>query len=329
MKLHENKKLFTDAIRATAEFKGIREIYIEKDYWVTLALKTVFNHPDCVDAVFKGGTALSKCFNIVKRFSEDIDLVVVRHDGDSNNRMAKKIKAITNAVEGVLPEIEVEGITRKRGKNRKIAHTYTKEFSGVYGQIRDVVIIEASWLGSSEPNETHTISSYLYEMMAAKNQQSIAEEYELEPFDVRVLAIERTLCEKIISLVRFSYDDAPVMALRNKIRHCYDLHLMLQNNEVNTFFESSNFDALLLTVANDDVTSFRIDEKWLAIHPAEAIIFKEAENIWKQLRTTYEQEFSAMVYGDLPAQEKVHETLLRIHDRLTKIDWNLKNGVSS
>lgn len=37
MKLHENPKLFSDAIQATADFKNIREVYIEKDYWVTLA----------------------------------------------------------------------------------------------------------------------------------------------------------------------------------------------------------------------------------------------------------------------------------------------------
>lgn len=60
MKLHENKKLFQDAVRATADFKGIPQIYIEKDYWVTVALKVIFGHPGCADVVFKGGTALSK-----------------------------------------------------------------------------------------------------------------------------------------------------------------------------------------------------------------------------------------------------------------------------
>ena len=42
MKLHENKNLFQDAIAATATLKGLREIHIEKDYWVTLALYTIF-----------------------------------------------------------------------------------------------------------------------------------------------------------------------------------------------------------------------------------------------------------------------------------------------
>lgn len=42
MKLHEDKKLFRDAVRATSEFKEIREVYIEKDYWVTYVLKNIF-----------------------------------------------------------------------------------------------------------------------------------------------------------------------------------------------------------------------------------------------------------------------------------------------
>ncbi len=329
MRLHQNKNLFQEAVRATADYKGIAQIYIEKDYWVTVALKSIFTHPECGDAIFKGGTALSKCYNIVERFSEDIDLVVVRNTGESDNKMTNKIKAITKAVDLVLPEVKVAGISHKRGRNRKTAHAYSKEFDGEFGQVRDMVIVEASWLGSSEPNNEHSISSYIYEMMIETNQQSIAKEYEMEPFDVRVLDLSRTLCEKIMSLVRFSYDENPIVSLRNKIRHCYDLHLMLLKDEVNTFFESSKFDALLSTVAQDDIASFRVNEEWLRIHPAEASIFKDADNIWKQLRTTYEQEFSALVYGDLPNQEKVYETLLRIHDRLAKLEWNLKNDVSS
>jgi hypothetical protein len=39
MKLHENKEAFQNAIRAASDHFGIREIFIEKDYWVTFILK--------------------------------------------------------------------------------------------------------------------------------------------------------------------------------------------------------------------------------------------------------------------------------------------------
>ncbi len=79
MKLHENKELFQDAITATSQQKGIPEIYIEKDYWVTLVLHAIFNNEIGKETVFKGGTALSKCNQLIDRFSEDIDLVVLRN----------------------------------------------------------------------------------------------------------------------------------------------------------------------------------------------------------------------------------------------------------
>lgn len=76
MNLHENKELFQDAVIATSQQLSIKEIYIEKDYWVTFALFHIFKNDIGKETVFKGGTALSKCFGMIQRFSEDIDLVV-------------------------------------------------------------------------------------------------------------------------------------------------------------------------------------------------------------------------------------------------------------
>ena len=66
MILHENTTLFSQAIRATAQRMGIQEIYVEKDYWVTLALKAIFTNDIGEDVVFKGGTALSKCHRLIE-----------------------------------------------------------------------------------------------------------------------------------------------------------------------------------------------------------------------------------------------------------------------
>lgn len=127
MKLHKNKELFQDAIIATSQQKRIPEIYVEKDYWVTLALFTIFNDEIGKETVFKGGTALSKCHQLVERFSEDIDLVVLRKEGETNNQLKSKIKKISKCVTQVIPEIEINGITNKLGMIRKTAHSYEKK----------------------------------------------------------------------------------------------------------------------------------------------------------------------------------------------------------
>ncbi|HQB79283.1 MAG TPA: nucleotidyl transferase AbiEii/AbiGii toxin family protein, partial [Tenuifilaceae bacterium] len=71
----------------------IPAIYVEKDYWVTYALFTIFNNKIGKDTVFKGGTALSKCYNMIERFSEDIDLVVLRREGERDGKLKSKLKA--------------------------------------------------------------------------------------------------------------------------------------------------------------------------------------------------------------------------------------------
>jgi predicted nucleotidyltransferase component of viral defense system len=127
MKLHENKTLFRQAVQFTADQMKIPAIYVEKDYWVTYALFTIFNNEIGKDTVFKGGTALSKCYNMIERFSEDIDLVVLRREGETDSKLKSKLKAVSTVVETVLPEVTIEGITHKMGMNRKTAHSYKNE----------------------------------------------------------------------------------------------------------------------------------------------------------------------------------------------------------
>ena len=128
MRLHENKTLFRQAVQFTSDRMQILPIFIEKDYWVTYALYTIFSHAIGSDTVFKGGTALSKCYKMIDRFSEDIDLVVLRREGEWDNQLKTKIRTIGKVVDAVLPEINVEGLTQKRGMNRKTAMLTTKNF---------------------------------------------------------------------------------------------------------------------------------------------------------------------------------------------------------
>ena len=324
MKLHENQILFRQAVQFTADQMRIPAIYIEKDYWVTYALYIIFNDAIGRDTIFKGGTALSKCYNLIERFSEDIDLVVLRRAGETDSKLKSKLKAVSNFVETVLPEVEIAGITHKRGMNRKTAHSYSKSFEGNYGQVRDVIILESTWLGYYEPYTTKTISSFVGNMMVKNGQSDIAKENGLLPFELLVLEPIRTICEKIMSLVRFSYTETPVDDLKKKIRHIYDLHQLLRQKEFLEFFHSSEFDKLLLRVAIDDVASFRNNNIWLNNHPNEAIIFKDVDNLWDELKIVYSNDFKNLVYGDFPDEACVLKTLKMIQLRLKTVLWTIK-----
>lgn len=323
MNLHENPTLFRQSVEFTAQKLNILPIYVEKDYWVTYALHLIFHNEIGAETVFKGGTALSKCFRIIERFSEDIDLVVLRKEGESGNQLKNKLKKITQVVSGKLEEVDIEGITNKLGMIRKIAYNYKKEFTGDFGQVRDVIIVEATWLGRYEPFHKHEISSYIYEMMKEANQLELAKEYGMLPFEVQVLHVNRTICEKIMSLVRFSYGEDPIDDLKKKIRHTYDIHQLLQVQEVREFFNSTDFNNMLVLVAQDDIESFKSNNEWLANHPKDARIFKDTEKVWSELENTYSNDFKNLVHGMLPESSDVLESLKIVSGRIKDIEWNI------
>lgn len=267
---------------------------------------------------------MSKCHQVIERFSEDIDLVVLQNENETGNQLKKKIKTIGKCVEEIMPEIEVKGITNKMGMIRKTVHQHNKLFNGNFGQVKDFIILESSWFGSFEPYTTKQVRSYVYEMMLANQQQELINEYNLNPFDVNVLTIERTMCEKIMSLVRFSHTKKPIENLNNKIRHVYDLCLLLKNEKIQKYFNSMAFEAMLNKVAEDDKKSFKSNSDWLSVHPKEALIFKDVENTWKQLSNTYFTTFRSLVYGEFPGEKAIVKCLSVISKRLKEIKkWDL------
>ncbi len=322
MILHEDKKLFYNAVEVTAQQMKLPEIYVEKDYWITYVLYNIFNDKIGEETIFKGGTALSKCFNLIDRFSEDIDLVVIQRSGESHNKQTAKIRRISQVVANALPEIQIPGVTNKMGMIRKTAHSYKKEFFGDFGQVRDFIILEASWLGHHEPYKKLPISSYVYQMMLKRNQKALAVENVLEPFNVLVLDPCKTLCEKIISLVRFSHAEDAIDELKHKIRHIYDIYKLLNNKTISFFFNSTAFETMLCDVAKNDILCLKSNNDWLKYHPKEALILANPDYVWSQLKRTYLDSFEALVFGPLPEEKDILKMLHSIKNRVIKISWS-------
>lgn len=111
--------------------------------------------------------------------------------------------------------------------------------------------------------------------------------------------------------------------LKKKIRHTYDLHQLLQQKEFLDFFNSSEFETMLLKVANDDIASFKNNNQWLVNHPSEALIFKHLDEVWKELQPIYTNAFRNLVFGTLPQGDAVLKTLKMIQERLNPISWSI------
>ena len=78
---------------------------------------------------------------------------------------------------------------------------------------------------------------------------------------------------------------------------------------------------MTLKVANEDVKSFKNNNTWLVNHPMKAILFSNVEETWAQIQRTYNSFFSNLVFGQLPTNTMILETLQKIAKRLQRIEW--------
>ncbi|MDA9262673.1 nucleotidyl transferase AbiEii/AbiGii toxin family protein [bacterium] len=94
IKLSKKEKL--NIFNQVSEKKGLPSSAVEKDWWVTLALNVIFSLSYSKHIVFKGGTSLSKAWNLIERFSEDIDLAIDRKylgfEGQLSKTQVKKLR---------------------------------------------------------------------------------------------------------------------------------------------------------------------------------------------------------------------------------------------
>ena len=97
LKIPEQRRL--EILNQASNTTGLPAIAIEKDWWVTIALKASFALKYSTNIVFKGGTSLSKGWNLIERFSEDIDLAIDRKyfgfEGDISKSQIKNLRKIS------------------------------------------------------------------------------------------------------------------------------------------------------------------------------------------------------------------------------------------
>jgi hypothetical protein len=333
MNLHLDKDNFEGAIVATANYFKIPEIFIEKDYWVTYALHQLF-HSEVKDLiVFKGGTSLSKCYSIIKRFSEDIDLVVIKNDVDTGSDLKRRLKDITTIIDrSILDIVADHPNTNKKGSIRKIVYSFPKVgLGGKYGEVKDDITLEVSHLGNFEPNGTKPIRTLIADYINSTPNIELITQFGLGDFEVKALAVERTFCEKIISLVRFSYTESPITDLSNKVRHTYDLTLLLRLDSIKDFVNSDSFGIMLLQVAKDDDKAIPNNKEWLYNHPREALIFSETVMVWNVLKKVYRgTKFNELLIGNEkpPHENDIFETLVFLSERIELISWEVSDKLN-
>jgi hypothetical protein len=231
----DRRDIFSEA----AARLGIRPTIIEKDFWVCVALKFLFQKSQFGKSlVFKGGTSLSKAHGLIERFSEDIDLVL-----DSNligfgeglrdpmqaftskgkqDQFNKEINRLAAAyiAKTLCPELEdllrQENIGLSATVDRDDPHTvnirYPAAFTETY--IRPEVRLEIGPLASWVPSATHLIRPYTFDVLPEVFENPVCE--------VVAIAAERTFWEKATILHQEAH--RKTQTPQRYSRHYYDLY---------------------------------------------------------------------------------------------------------
>jgi hypothetical protein len=232
MILHTDNDRFSTLIAFTAEHFRISPAFIEKDYWITRALQRMSKNVNSEKVVFKGGTSLSKAYRLTNRFSEDIDIAVIDADSFSSNQLKMLIKRLAKDMANELDEKVVQGVTSKGSRFYKAIYTYPN-LAGLSANTVKAgqLLIEINTYANPYPYVKHEISSFIADYLSITNRWDLIETYQLSSFRTNVLDKRRTMIEKLVSLVRFSFSENPIIALATKIRHFYDLYYLAKEAE--------------------------------------------------------------------------------------------------
>lgn len=319
MRLHQNPKDFTEAIQAAGQAFGIREVFIEKDYWVCYILKNLSQSPHINDVVFKGGTSLSKAHKVIFRFSEDVDLAIL-NTSLPDAQLKKKMKDIERAiVRPPLTSIDKKGITSKGSRFRKTIWEYKKTSKGDYGDASPDLLLELNSFAAPSPFESVPIQTYIADFLTLRSQFDAIKEFGLESFKVNVLDIKRTFTEKVAAVARASFEsDANQSELKKKIRHLYDLTMLLRQDVIKDFLTSLQFQKMVAQVQRDDLNVFDLEKNQSIRNFKEAEIFQIPKDMLDELQITYEGQFATLVHGsgDMPDVKEIIKALQLIAKNL-------------
>lgn len=212
-------------IQSAAIAYGFRTFQVEKDYYVSLLLKQLVERRPSL--VFKGGTSLSKCFAVIKRFSEDLDLSVPLEEGQKKLPRGQKRQLKEDIVEVIdqagFQLLNLEEIRSGREFNEyQIA--YEKTFTGD-DQMSPHLLVETNVAFSPFPFKQRPVSNYITQFVleaaeANTEKQLFLDTYDMHPFPANVQSIERTFLDKLFALCDYYEKNEST----RYSRHLYDLH---------------------------------------------------------------------------------------------------------
>lgn len=209
-----------EIIETVARELGKNEIMVEKDTIQSMFLFELSKSE--LPFVFKGGTSLSKAYQLIDRFSEDIDLSMKDRPTQSER---SKSKALILKIAADL------GLTLANPEDIKSRYDYNKysfRYNSMFAEFPMEIIVETSYYQAAYPAITHRINSFVGTFCCERGI-TLPVAFEAGETTMNVQTVERTLVDKV-----FAVCDYRIQNMQNRdSRHLYDICKLLDQVALN------------------------------------------------------------------------------------------------
>ena len=286
--MHDNKSDFSELLSRISHETAIPEWIIEKDYYITLLLKALANKLPFL--VFKGGTSLSKCYRIINRFSEDIDLTTNCKITQGQKYLVKS--EIENAAIDLGMQISnSNNIFSKRNYNRYVIR-YQSAINNLINAPVSEIIVETVYKTTSFPTTAMPVACITGEYLT-KIDSPIQDQYHLTGFQMQVQNIERTLVDKVFAICDYYLDDKE----NRNSRHIYDIYKLLPKVVLDNSFRD-----LVVAVRKDRMKSPVCYSAKAGVNPQDVLRKLVQE---KAFESDYKQVTNKLLLEDVSYEEAI------------------------
>lgn len=306
---------------------------LEKDWWVTQVIKAIFALPYAGHLSFKGGTSLSKAWNIIERFSEDIDIAISREYlgfagelsrtqvSDKLRRAAcsfvrEKLSAdikqqlIANGIREDLFTVHVN-VTSVSTVDPEVIYIEYKTLFPFDEYVQSMVKVEVSGRSMSEPVQSVQIASILDEIYPNAASAELS-------FAVFVVRPERTFLEKVMLLhEEFTKPSAEVRTARMS-RHLYDLERMLHTDIAERALKDEHLYRTIIEHRRKFIGLKGFDYDTLYPQSLSLEIPADVLPLW---RKDYENMQGSMIYGKSVSFDELLAEIRQLNNRIRQLPY--------
>lgn len=309
---------------------GIPASAVEKDWWVVQTLALIQEMEAAPYIVFKGGTSLSKAWNIIKRFSEDIDLALDKHFlGVEECATVKQVKILRSTTRkyiynSFIPELK-DKLTNAGFTDVKV-ELYEEEGKNLE-PVQILVKFETCTQQSSytQPEVKIEIGSRsLREPFTNQQFSSLAGEYYSDkpfadaPITVPCVNPERTFLEKLFLLHEEFQKPVAEIRVDRLSRHLYDIEILMRTEfaeialaNKKLYNEIIEHRSIYTKISNIDYSK----------HQPETLNPVPPDTVMDSWKNDYIRMQEEMIYGDSLPFEKLIERIKELKEKINNIAW--------